>query len=616
MKHLYAVILALTFFVCAVPANAADALASLEGDMPKELQTLIERVLGEAEDAPRSMAQARRRGIRAKDSAITVLRSQGYYGAQVDVKIPRLDDNDTQTREPQKPVSRRPVLVIKTGPQFEYGEIDVAYEEASSEDSAAQDTKPKNGKPINITPEIAVKIKSELPIKSGAPARAAQVVSVEASIVNALRQEGYPDAAALTRRAVVDHAQNKLSVTYRIAPGKKTRYGDIILTGDANISKRWVAKISPTRPEALASTAELNILSSRIISTQAFAGARTTLAGTPRVNPDGTVTRDIIVDVEAGKKNTISAQVGVSTTDGSGIDAVYTRRNLGQKGQTFKASASAKTNLISLGADYSIPYAGRVERALDLGAQIAREDTEAFEGERVTSSALVTQKFNEHLRVSAGLGFEASRFNEGGTDTRALLIDGLGRVSYDARNSILDPTDGFNFEASATPTYNFGQEDGVFANIETSASTYKRLSDTLVFASRAKLGTILGSSLDRIPLNRRFYGGGGGSVRGFGFQSVSPVDAEGTFTGGRSLAEASAEIRYHGKSPFGFAAFIDAGSVNASTLPDFRDTRFGAGAGIRYHTSFAPIRADIAIPLNKRDGDDSFQVYISIGQAF
>jgi translocation and assembly module TamA len=44
--------------------------------------------------------------------------------------------------------------------------------------------------------------------------------------------------------------------------------------------------------------------------------------------------------------------------------------------------------------------------------------------------------------------------------------------------------------------------------------------------------------------------------------------------------------------------------------------RAGAGFGLRYYAGFGPLRLDIAAPLNKREGDSDFQIYISIGQAF
>jgi translocation and assembly module TamA len=44
---------------------------------------------------------------------------------------------------------------------------------------------------------------------------------------------------------------------------------------------------------------------------------------------------------------------------------------------------------------------------------------------------------------------------------------------------------------------------------------------------------------------------------------------------------------------------------------------WGTGVGLRYYTPIGPIRLDVAFPLNPRQSiDDSFQLYVSIGQAF
>ena len=62
--------------------------------------------------------------------------------------------------------------------------------------------------------------------------------------------------------------------------------------------------------------------------------------------------------------------------------------------------------------------------------------------------------------------------------------------------------------------------------------------------------------------------------------------------------------------------FIDAGSVSRSSTPDFADLRVGAGIGIRYKTTFGPIRVDVAAPLNPTAFDSPVVVYVSLGQAF
>lgn len=121
-----------------------------------------------------------------------------------------------------------------------------------------------------------------------------------------------------------------------------------------------------------------------------------------------------------------------------------------------------------------------------------------------------------------------------------------------------------------------------------------------------------------MPAPQRFYAGGGGSVRGFGYQMAGPVDATGDPLGGKSLLTGGAELRIKVTDTIGIVPFIEAGTVTDSSLPGFGDRLLvGAGIGLRYYTSFGPVRLDVATPLNRRDGvDDLVQVYISLGQAF
>jgi translocation and assembly module TamA len=135
-------------------------------------------------------------------------------------------------------------------------------------------------------------------------------------------------------------------------------------------------------------------------------------------------------------------------------------------------------------------------------------------------------------------------------------------------------------------------------------------------AARARLGTIAGAERDRIAPSRRFYAGGGGSVRGFGYQELGPRDP--VFDdpiGGRSLAEFALEARIR-VGNFGIVPFVDAGNIYTSELPKLDDLRFGAGIGVRYHSRFGPIRVDVGTPIDRRSGESRIAVYVSLGQAF
>ena len=592
VKHIGSIAAGLILSLSAAQAHAASPLAHVKGELSGDMKNLLASVIGEAEDKPRSLAQARRRAQKAAEQALSVMRSQGYYGADIKASVEEFAAEGDAVRK-----SPKPTVLIKPGPLFTFTDVIIRFEDGAADDVKAQ-----------------VRERASLP--TGEAAVAAKVVAAELRAVNYLKANGYPETLALPRKAVVDHKTKTLRVEYRFKIGDKTRFGEIKQTGSAYIIKSWPKMISPFENGELFSDRQLNKLTSRVIATGVFDSATAVLEDKKMPNEDGSVTRNILLNVEQGQVNTVTGELGYSTSDGSGIDLTFERRNFIGYAQTLLLTATAKTNQIRFAADYNIPYFLREDRALDLGGEIAREDTEAFTGERVGVDALITQKVSSRLRVGLGAGLEASRFKEDGEDVTAYLFDGLGRATFDSRNSILDPVKGLYIEGSAVPTYNFGNEDGLFTTVQTGISHYRSISDNFVLAGRVKLGTIFGADQSTVPLNRRFYGGGGGSVRGYGYQSITPIDDEGVSVGGRSITELSTELRYRGDSPFGGVVFVDAGSVARKDLPNLSDIRYGAGVGVRYFTSFAPLRADVAIPLNKREGDASFQVYISIGQAF
>ena len=591
MLALGSIFACLLFIANPLLAIAAEPLAKIEGELPKDLSDLTYSIIGQVDEPPRSMAQARRRVDLANKNASTVMRSLGYYGATIKSRIDA--DNELSKNKSERVT---PTLTIDAGTQFQFGSVDISY--------------------VSKEPDLAAEAFEIIGIESGSPAVAAEVVAAEARIVSFLRAKGYPFAKAATRKAVADHASETLNVTFKIESGDKTRFGKITQTGSAYLVESWPKMIAPFEEGDIFDDRKLNQFAARVIGTGVFDGASASLSEDFNQNADGTITRDVTLNVEQGAINTVQAEVGYSTSEGSGVDLTYERRNFIGYAQTLTIGSTVKTNEIRLGVDYNIPFAWRDDRELDIGASIAREDTEAFTGERVTLNTLMTQKFSRKFKASLGAGLEASQFEEADVNVRSYLLDGLLSAEYDSRSSLLNPQKGYHIEADLTPSYNFGDEDGAFANAELGVSNYRKISNTLTAAGRMRIGTIFGADQESVPLNRRYYGGGGGSVRGFEYQSISPVDDDGESIGGRSLVEASVELRYRGKGNLGYVGFLDAGSVAESDYPDFKDIKYGLGAGVRYYTSFAPLRADIAFPLNKDDGDADFQLYISIGQAF
>jgi translocation and assembly module TamA len=79
--------------------------------------------------------------------------------------------------------------------------------------------------------------------------------------------------------------------------------------------------------------------------------------------------------------------------------------------------------------------------------------------------------------------------------------------------------------------------------------------------------------------------------------------------------EGSVEARWRSEGPYGAAVFIDGGNA-FDDWGNAADMRFGAGVGLRYDLGFAPLRIDLAFPLDRREDAPNYALYISLGQAF
>ena len=256
----------------------------------------------------------------------------------------------------------------------------------------------------------------------------------------------------------------------------------------------------------------------------------------------------------------------------------------------------------------------------DLGA--VRQNLLAYDQNAVSADVLLKRTFLTHWSGSIGISGEAERIAQEGVTRNYTLIGLPIAVKYDSTNSLLDPTAGLRAAATATPTHSFGGSNATFVLMQLSGSTYLDMSSLWnnpgrsVIALRGLAGTAEGASQFELPPDQRFYAGGSGTVRGYKYQSIGPLFADGNPQGGTSIVAGSVELRQRILSDYGFAAFLDGGQVSASGSPFVDGLKFGAGIGARYYTSFGPIRLDVAVPLTRIHNGGTFEIYLGIGQAF
>ena len=157
-----------------------------------------------------------------------------------------------------------------------------------------------------------------------------------------------------------------------------------------------------------------------------------------------------------------------------------------------------------------------------------------------------------------------------------------------------------------------------FYKITAEAKKYQPLPWEMVFAGRGKLGfaNAIGAE-SNLPLFERLYAGGEKSVRGYGRRRLGPRSSANDPIGGRSVVEASLELRRPILGPLGGAVFLDAGQVSLKKYdPPIGDLKLGYGFAVTYTTPVGPLRFDVGFPVERPPGDAAWQLYFSIGQFY
>lgn len=578
-----------------VDTAAADPRAQVRGDLPADLRTRLVQAIGATDDAPGNRFEARRRSRAAMEAAEALLRSEGYYQ-------PLLEDIVEGEDTPVAIVSVRP------GPRFVLAPATIQWVAPQPE------------------PEVIQTAQSEIKLTSGDPGRAAEVIAAEGRIIASLTREGYPDAATQPRRVVVDHAAMTVQPTFNINSGVLVRLDGVRVETRGPTNPEWVANLAPWREGQRYDPELVGELERRLLETGVYDGVSVALTGPDQTTPAGN--RPIVVTLTDRPRKILEAGASFSTADGSGIEGLWTWYNRFGRADTLRFQARIANIDSRIGADLSLPHWRTPGQTLALSAAVVNEDTDAYIRTAGVLSADLRQRLGKTSWYSYGIGLDFGRYNESrfdpvtqlpvSLDRDLAILTGRASAYIDQSNDPLNPTNGWRLTVNIQPTAVAGEDTIVFLRSEAQATAYRPLDSRAktVIAGRIRLGSIIGGSELSVPSDRLFYSGGGGSVRGYQYQGVGPRLPDNTPRGGISLFEVSAEVRRDLGKNFGAVAFVDAGAIGFNETPDFSNLRYAVGIGGRYNLSFGPIRADIAIPLDKRDGDASFQVYVSIGQAF
>ena len=543
---------------------------------------------------------------RAGDDAArmkTVLGSFGYYDAAVNIRIlgRPLDDPGLPDAIAAAPATPLPVSVTFTpGKQFHL-------------------------RHVTLTGDVTLEAREALKLHEGEPAVASDVLAAQGRMLTALQDSGHPLSKVDAPVATLVPADDGLDVSFAVHAGPRADLGPIALSGLGRVNESFVRRRLLIRPGELYDPAKIEKARQDLVNTGVFSSVQITAAD--RLAPDGTIPLTVVTTERA--RHTVGATASYSTDLGASFGGTFEYRNVFGNAERLNLAA-ALTQLggsATKGQGYNVTASLTKpdwlvrNQVLTGSLQAVKENLDAYDRTAFIAGVLVSRKFADIYTASVGVTGTEERVRQEGVSrdyTLAALPLSLA-VDTTGLDGLLNPTHGFRAAATATPTQSLSGSTSTFTILEVTGSTYIDLAapGRSVLALRATLGSVQGAGTFQLPPDQRLYAGGSATVRGYKYQSIGPrfpndLQPE----GGTSLGAATVEFRQRFGSSYGAAVFVDTGEVSSSSAPFTGKLQTGVGIGARYYTSIGPIRLDVALPLQRRRGDDAFEIYIGIGQAF
>jgi|GEM_PF-4688680 len=455
-----------------------------------------------------------------------------------------------------------------------------------------------------------------------------KILAAEKNIIEFLTSTECRYIKRVKHHVKLNEAQKTADIIFDVGVSPSSVFGKTTINGLKSVKESVFTPLLNYKKGACYTEQDINKTIKEAINTNLFNNIYFDIKPHKK-NKQGVSIVDVIYNINERKHRTLNYGVGFSDTELFIVSAGHQWRNLFGSGVMIDAQTrlSDRTQTLNLDAIYPsyFGYRENLKSVLTFGRQ--RFNSYNSDGLSLFSGYEKIAENGRHLSYGIGVQGNYAEVTESAVLSEKYFIAGAPFfILHDTKNSLLRPSKGHMMRLDTIPTLNILSKDNHFIKNQITATDYFNLGTIgtaktdapSILAFRGKIGSIIGSDLNDIPIIERFYAGGGGSVRGYDYQNLGALQ-RGQSQGGASLFEASAELRIGIKKNYGLTFFLDAGNVYDTAIPDITNDnlQFAAGIGGRYYSDILPIRLDIGIPLNPRSGrNDNFGFYFGIGESF
>ncbi|HIO31123.1 MAG TPA: outer membrane protein assembly factor [Marinobacter salarius] len=548
----------------------------MEGDYP-QLQDNAEAFLGEVEG--RSAGSLRRYASTAEAQVEEALRALGYYSPMIQWEVVEQPGDDE--------IPARLVLTVQPGEPIRVRSRQVSIEGPASRDPDFVGTlpeKPSEGDVLNH----------------------GQYSTLRQTIQNRATRLGYFDGEFTTRRLEVNPEQHTADISLVFRSGVRYRLGEVSFKEGHGFEEQLLEQFVRFEPGEIYHADKVARLSGDLSNSGYFSGVD--IDASPGKAEDGVI--PVSVDLTTRPPRSVAAGVGFSTDVGPRFSGNWREHWINPMGHRRGAQTELSAPRQNVGAWYELPLDPPMTDSIRLSAGYQREDIEDVESELLTLGQQWKHQLDNGWLQVASIRWEGERFRIGDDDPEqsSLLLPGLGYSKLQA-DSPLDPSRGYRIQFDVTGSHRAVISDVDILHANVLVKGLYTLADNHRFLSRFQFGGVATNRFSDVPPSLRFFAGGDQTVRGYGYETLSPRNSEDVAIGGRYLMVGSVEYQYEFTENWRVAAFVDEGNA----MDDLSDPlATGAGVGIRWISPVGPLRLDVAKGLDPEFGGE-WRVHFSMG---
>ncbi len=497
-------------------------------------------------------------------------------------------------------------LTVEAGPRYRLEPVEVL----GAEDLEVEVLEAIRAAQLDITP---MGPGEDLPYEPRVPGR------VRSSVLDALASHGYLDAEVRVE-ADVDGESHLVQMEISVDPGPHVTISEVRFETSGRTRERFLRSRLRLRAGDEFSTQQVRASVRALYRTGLFSEVRS------RVEGEGEE-RTLVVDLVEQESLEVFFEPGFGSYELFRGTVGARDRNMFRSGIDGSAEVMVAVRALSASIRLTDPWFLNEQVVGDIQVDFERRQEPSFLRENRGVGAYITKEWSGVMATTFGYQFGRSEakdvkvVDDDVADAQNIVnVAGLTLSQrFDDRDALFAPTRGLYMNASVQLAAEGLGSELEFIRGKLSSSWFRPLFSDSVLGLNLRAGLIAPAyDAESIPIQERFFAGGGNSVRSFKESQLGPKDINGEPLGGEVFSTASIELRSELVGALQSAAFVDAGFVEreASDFFDLDDVRLGVGVGLRYLLPIGPLRLDGAVNPDPRPGEEDWVIHFSIGMPF